>query len=234
MTPRTRTFRGACSLTLVCCVAVAGCGGGQVDRTFTPDELGAALLTVGDLGQGWSQTQRVVFTAREPENPSVEDTLAFCPDAAEQVAALRELAADAGADVELAATEESGSFHLLRQQAWSDAQVPEYLTTLAEAVDLCVGASWSEPDGNEVTWEALEAPAVGDEATSVAAVAVLTGPDGDSTWRTRLTVARFGDVLMAVSDTLVEPVGTEPWITEPDWPTIVETAGERFTELLDD
>lgn len=232
MTPRTRTSRRACSLTLAGCLTLAACGGGDADRTFTPDELESALLTADDLGHGWEETQRLVFTAREPENPSVEEALGFCPDATEQVAALAELSSDSGADVELQRTEGSGSFHMLRQQAWSDAQVREYLTTFAEAVDLCTGVTWTDPDGNEVTWADLEAPAVGDEASTVAAVAIVTGPEGDMAWRTRLTVARFGEVLMAVSDTIVEPTGTEPWTTEPDWPTIVETAAEQLTDLV--
>ena len=196
-----------------------------VAQTYTPEQLEAVLLSAADLGTDWTETQRGAFTTREPENPSVEDSLSLCPKAAEQAEKLGQLASDAGADVELEQATEGGAPHLLRQQAWSDDQVQEYFTTLDEAITLCVGSSW-EADGNQVSLEALEAPALGDESTSVAAVATLGEGDDATTWTSRLTVARFGTALMAVSDSIVG--GPVP---DPGWSTIVQTAGDQFAEL---
>jgi nucleotide-binding universal stress UspA family protein len=189
----------------------------------TPAQLEAALLTAADLGKDWTETQRRAFSTREPENPSVEDSLALCPQAAEQAKKLDALASDAGADVEFEQATADGVAHLVRQQAWSDNQVQEYFTTLDEAIAICTGSSW-DVDGNEVSLEALEAPQLGDESTSVAAVATFGEGDDATTWTTRLTVARYGATLMAVSDIIVG--GPAP--AEPEWSTIVQTAGDQF------
>ncbi len=237
-------------LSLAGALALAGCGGGDGDGgtattspsatseptggggvLYTPEELSAALLTTDALGPGWTETQRSVFTVREPENPSVEESISLCPEAADQADALGDLASDAGADVEMEQAMEGGTFHMLRQQAWSDENVQAYVETLAEAVDICAGTTWTDADGNEVTFEALEAPEVGDESTSMGAVAVIAGADGDTAWRVRLTVARFGTALMAVGDNLVEPADTPAQETDPSWETIVTTAAAPFAEL---
>lgn len=238
------------SLALAGAFTLAGCGGGADDEnaattspsvtsqpsvdealTYTPEELSAALLVAEDLGEGWTQTQRNTFTTREPANPSVEESMSFCPEAADQAAMLSELASAAGADVELEQATADGSFHQLRQQAWSDENVPAYLATLAEAIAICVGTTWTDSDGNEVTFEALEAPEVGDESTGVSAIAVISSPDGDTAWRTRLTVARFGTALMAVGDNLVQPADVPAQETDPAWETIVTAAATRFAAL---
>ena len=230
-----------CALALAGALSIAGCGGDDdgaaspslspassppaaAGQAYTPEQLEAVLLTATDLGTDWTETQRGAFTTREPENPSVEQSLSLCPQAAEQAERLGELASDAGADVELEQATE-GAAHMLRQQAWSDDQVQQYFTTLDEAITMCVGSSW-EADGNEVSLEALEAPALGDESTSVAAVATLGEGAEATTWTSRLTVARFGTALMAVSDIIVG--GPVP---EPEWSTIVQTAGDQFAEL---
>jgi hypothetical protein len=236
-----RRTAGTCALALAAALSITGCAGRDdggtgaspppassppaAEQAYTPEQLEAVLLTAADLGEGWTETQRGAFTNREPENPSVEDSLSLCPQAAEQAKKLDQLASDAGADVELEQAAEGGSFHLLRQQAWSDDQVQEYFTTLNEAITLCVGSAW-EADGNEVKLEALEAPALGDESTSVAAVATLGEGDDATTWTSRLTVARFGTALMAVSDSIVG--GPAP---EPAWSTIAQAAGDQFAGL---
>lgn len=236
-----RRTAGICALALAGALSIAGCGGDEgggspsvspasstpatAGQTYKPEQLEAALLTAADLGTDWAETQRGAFTTREPENPSVEDSLSLCPQAAEQATKLDQLASDAGADVELEQAAEGGAPHLLRQQAWSDDQVQEYFTTLDEAITLCMGSSW-EADGNEVSLEALEAPSIGDESTSVAAVATLGEGDDATTWTSRLTVARYGTALMAVSDSIVG--GPVP---APGWSTIVQAAADQFAEL---
>jgi hypothetical protein len=73
---------------------------------------------------------------------------------------------------------------------------------------------------------ALEAPAVGDESTSLEVAATLGEGDDAPMWTNRLTIARFGTALMAVSDNIVG--GPAP---EPGWSTIVQSAGDQFAEL---
>jgi hypothetical protein len=233
---------GICALALAGALSIVGCGGGDdgggspslfpastppatAGQAYTPEQLEAALLTAADLGAGWTETQRSAFTTREPENPSVEDSLSLCPRAAEQAKKLDQLASDAGADVELEQAAQGGALYLVRQQAWSDDQVQEYFTTLDEAIALCVGSSWEVGDG-KVSLEVLEGPALGDESTSVAAVATLGESQGATTGTSRLTVARFGTTLMAV---LVGIVGGP--VSEPGWSTIVQAAGDQFAEL---
>jgi hypothetical protein len=237
-----RRTAGICALALAGALSITGCGAdddggaspslspaGTAPATsapaYTPEQLEAVLLTAADLGTDWTETQRRAFTTREPENPSVEESLSLCPQAAEPAERLGQLASDAGADVELEQATQGGGAHLVRQQAWSDDQVKEYITTLDEAITLCLGGSW-EADGNEVSLEVLEAPALGDESTSVATVATLGEGDEATTWTSRLTVARFGTALMAVSDIIVG--GPVP---EPGWSTIVQAAGDQFAEL---
>jgi hypothetical protein len=237
-----RRTAGICALALAGALSIAGCGGDDdggaspslspassppaaAAPAHTPEQLEAVLLTAADLGTDWTETQRGAFTTREPENPSVEESLSLCPQAAEQAKKLGQLASDAGADVELEQATEGGAPHLLRQQAWSDDRVQEYFTTLDEAITLCMGSSW-EADGNEVRFEALKAPALGDESTSVAAVATLGEGEDATTWTSRLTVARFGTALMAVSDIIVGET-----IPEPGWSTIAQAAGDQFAEL---
>ena len=238
-----RRTAGICALVLAGALSIVGCGGDDdrggspslspassppatAAQAYTPEQLEAALLTAADLGAGWTETQRSAFTANEPGHPSVEDSLPLCPQAAEQAKKLDELASDAGADVELEQAPTGGALYLVRQLAWSDDQVQEYFTTLDEAIALCVGSSWEVGDG-KVSLEALEAPALGDESTSVAAVAARGESEGATTWTSRLTVARYGTTLMAVLVGIVGPV------SEPAWSTIVQAADDQFAKLMD-
>lgn len=83
-----------------------GDSGGDTSPGLTAAEpseaqLGDALLSVDDLnelGSGWTETRRDVFTTREPENPSIDSSL-LCP--AGEGDELVTLAGPAGADVEL-------------------------------------------------------------------------------------------------------------------------------------
>lgn len=220
-----RRTAGICALTLAGALSITGCGGADAGQAYTPQQLEAVLLTAADLGVGWTETQRSAFTTREPGNPSVEDSLSLCPQAAEQAKQLDQLASDAGAEVELEQAPQGGALYLVRQLAWSDDQVQEYFTTLDEGIALCVGSSWEVGDG-KVRLEALEAPALGDESTSVAAVATLGESEGATTGTVRLTVARFDTTLMAV---FVGIVGGP--VSEPGWSTIVQAAGDQFAEL---
>src|SRR5690606_11812193 len=100
----TMTWQAVVTSVALLALPVAACG--REDTGVTPpapttQELSDALLAVGDLGElgtGWTETQRDVFSAREPENPSIDPSL-WCP--AGKGTELVTLAGPAGADVEL-------------------------------------------------------------------------------------------------------------------------------------
>lgn len=257
MNPRTRTVRILCALVLVGGLAAAGCGsdsdqGGGTTTTgkttpspssstqttagassfATPQELGAVLLTGKDLGSGWTQQQRDVFTTRSPENPSIEDSLSTCPGAAGKAKTLADLGSATGADVELEHARSDVRADLLRQQAWSNARVSSYFTTLKDVVKTCSGTTWKDPDGSEVTVRIIDAPKVGDESITMSATTLTSTPSGDMAWRGHLTVARFGTVLMGVGEVVVQSADAKPPTTsEADWQAIVDVAAAKVAGL---
>ena len=204
---------------------------GGATGLFTPDELGGALLTAGDLGPGWTETQRMVFTTREPENPSLEDSLALCPEAQEQADQLGELRSGAGADVEFDHQRTGTQGDHVRQQAWSDANVAAYYQALSDAIETCSGKTWTDPDGNAVTLELLGMPPVGDESVTFTADTTISGPDGKVTWRSSNTVGRFDTVLMSVGEVVVTSPDAEAPISTADWQATADLAAAGFTEL---
>lgn len=219
---------GAATSTTAAASSTTGGGG---TGFFTPDQLGGALLTADDLGTGWTETQRATFTTREPENPSLEDSLPFCPEAKEPAGQLGDLSSDAGADVEFDHERAGTQGDLLRQQAWSDANVAGYYQALSDAIETCSGKTWTDPDGNTVTLELLGMPPVGDESVTFTANTTISGPDGETTWQSSNTVARFDTVLMSVGEVVVTAPDAEAPISTADWQATADLAAAGFTEL---
>lgn len=171
-----------------------------------------------------------MFTSRAPENPSIDASL-WCPDAAEQAKALEQLAGDAGADVELTSRQGDRRFRSVREQAWSNADVAEYFAMASTAMKACRGATWTAPDGEKIAYQPLEGPGMGDESTSALVVTVTSGPEGDVTWRTRETVARFGTTLLVLQDLDVQPGEAPPPLSDGQWQETVEAATARIAQL---
>lgn len=192
---------------------------------FTTQQLSDALLTTADLGTGWTETQRTVFATREPENPSIDPSL-WCPAA--DGAGLVALAGDEGADVELQLGSPQTPF-MVRQQAWTNADVARYLTATTAAVAACTGTSWTDSDGNTYRLEpSTTAPAIGDESVSWKVTIELTAPDQPLSF-TEQTVARFGEVLMVIQAGAT--MTTSPDATAPNLVTLVRTAGDKMAGL---
>ena len=238
-----RTVRRlACAVAIVAVVVLTSCGsstGGKADTTttaatvHTPAELGAALLTESDLGGAWTESQRDVFTTRQPDNPSVEDSLSLCPAASTQLDTLRTLSSQAGADVEFQHARTTVQGWFIRQQAWNDVRVPRYLAVLAAGVAACHGQTWNDPDGNSVqALDVTDSTELGDESIMLRSETVVHSADGDVAWRTRLAVARFGNVLMAVGELTVQPASSPSPVSDADWRHLLDVATARFADRL--
>jgi hypothetical protein len=189
---------------------------------FTPAQLSDGLLTAADLGAGWMETQRDVFTMREPENPSIDPSL-WCPGG--QGESLVVLAGHEGADVELAV---SSTPYMVRSQAWSNAAVVEYFTTLVGAIAACAGVTWEDEEGNSHTLTPAASPAIGDEAVRWSITIDLVEPE--VSYRAEQMAARFGEVVLVVQGG--ERPDTGPAAAVAAFDTIVELAGAEMAALV--
>ena len=192
--------------------------------TVTSQQLSGALLTTSDLGTGWTETQRDVFTTREPENPSIDPSL-WCPAA--QGDQLVALAGQEGADVELSLGSSSSPF-MVRQQAWTNADVEPYLTSVKAAVAACSGVTWKDSGGNSYTLQPLTAPTIGDESISWTVTIELNGAT-PMTSLSQQTAARFDKVMMVLQGGAIETTGASA--TAPNYLTIVRAAGDKMAAL---
>jgi hypothetical protein len=210
-------------------LALGACGSDKTTitttaPTFTPQQTSGALLTKGDLGTGWTETQRGVFTTRQPENPSIDPSL-WCPAGkGDQLVAL---AGQEGADVELTLGTTSSAY-MVRQQAWANADVKQYFTSVSAAVAACTGATWKDSEGNSYTLQPLTAPKIGDESISWTVTIQLTGTT-PVTWFSQQTAARFGTVMMVLQGSAAPSTGANA--TAPNYVTILRAAANKMVAL---
>ena len=214
---------------MVAVVSMSACGDGGVVESFTPEQLGDALLTAQELGSGWSQTQRDVFTAREVENPSIDSSL-WCDAAADDDASMQVLAGQAGADAEFEFALQGDVNRGMRVQAWNNADAKEYFETLGSAYDRCNGETWNDGEGSSYTVSPADGPDGGDESLHWA-VRIETTDGSNAIWNSRQTAVRLGNTILvmqlgdvAAGDSL-EPLG------DSEWADIVSAAVEKFESL---
>jgi len=225
---------------IVACVAIASlllaaCGddSDSSDTTapngseVTLQQLSDALLTETDLGDDmggtWMETQRDMFTTREPENPSIDPSL-WCDEADGD--ALVALAGEEGADVELKFGNETSPF-MVRQQAWSNGDVDSYFTAVKEAVDVCDGTTWTDQEGNSYTMGPTQVPTIGDESVSWGITIDLVEADQPASI-TLQTVAKFGKVIMVLQG----GASKEPDGSAPNYTLIARAAGDKVAGSL--
>lgn len=205
------------------------CGGGTTGDPLTPQQLGDALPTVTDLGQGWSETQRDVFTNREPENPSIDPSL-WCDRASTDDATMQTLAGDEGADAEFELSVPDGFHRGLRIQAWNNPDAKRYMTALDRAFDACNGEAWDDGAGSTYSVGPSEGPDLGDDSVHWT---VRIDADGGvkSVWVARQWVVRTGYTIVVAQLGDVGP-GTplEP-MDDEQWSSIVSEAIERINSL---
>ena len=225
-------------MALVAGVPLAACGDDSqgAAHTYPSEVLEPVLLVAGEIGQGWAEEMRDVFTTRAEGPPAVEAS-AVCPDASDQAEQLQTLAADSGAAVELNQERtERRDFHGVSQQLWSSDHATDYIVAIRTAFDACVGTTWNvEEEGaagpEQVTLRALDAPHIGDLSTAAVAEVATLGPDGTYIWRSRIVVGRFGTVVMTMTELDVQLEGSEPHFTETEWTSLVKTAAAKVEQL---
>lgn len=202
-------------------------GGSAAGTTVTTQELSDALLTAGDLGEGWTETQRDVFTTRAPENPSIDPSLWCGVGTGENLAAL---AGQEGADVELGLGPTATDF-MVREQAWSAADVQQYFDAVKTAVQQCTGVTWSDEENNSYSLAPVEAPQIGDESISWKVTIHLAGvaPSWTPTFSEQ-TVARFGDVIMVLQAGATPTDGSTA--SAPNYTLLLTAAGDKIAALL--
>jgi hypothetical protein len=223
-------------------LAAAACGGDDdgADVVYTPEELGAALLTAEDIGSGWTEQEREVVDTRPDGVPAMDPGM-WCPEAGGVPDELLSLVADGGAFVELqssASTRATGSaaarnFHGVSEQLWSGSDAEAFVETAAEGFETCTGEAWEVDQDATASVAALAGDDVGDDSTMALVTYVTPGPDGDYAWRGRQLVARFGATVAVLQELDVQLVDSEPFFTDADWQRIVDTASEHVDALGD-
>jgi len=220
-----RSHAGVTALAILSLALVACGSGGGAAKVHTPDEVGSALLTASEVGTGWTQTQRDVFSTRAPENPSIDES-SWCPAASDRAAALTKLAGGSGADVEFSADQPDHDFVGLREQGWSNTDAAAYFTAAKAAATACDGVTWTTAEGT-VSMAMVADPKFGDASFSWSASAVLSG--ASTQWRTQNTVVRSGTTILVFQGTDVVSAASPP--AEPDWSAIAARAAAKFATL---
>lgn len=219
-------------LAMAAATLVAGaCGGGGDAVSYSPEDLGAVLLSADDVGSGWSEERRAVFEAR-PEDMPVFDPGMWCPAAGDVADELVALVDEGGALVEVRAPEAAGrNFHGVTEQLWSGSDSEALLERATTAFEACIGATWEVDEDATATVASLAVADVGDESTAVLVTYLTPSPDGDYAWRGRTLVARFGATVLVLNELDVQTVESEPRFSDADWRRLVDTAAERIEAL---
>lgn len=244
---RERLVVVALPLAVAVLLPLGGCAG-DGDRTFTPAELGEQLLTVDDLraidpAADWTETQRMLFEERAPENPSIDPSL-WCPEFDDKSPQLTTLAGPSGADVELERSSGDGqdqAVYGMRQQAWSNKDAADYLREFAVAVSTCDGVTWSDTSGDasggtetaEYRLTPLDAPAVGDEAAAALVTITVTPPSGGEPLMIlqRMAAVRSGRIVMLLQEGTTVSPDADPATSDADFAALVEQAARPFVDL---
>jgi hypothetical protein len=210
--------------------------GDRVGAVIPEDRLDAALLTLDDFDDEWSQDLRGVFTSRA-EGPQSLDPFGWCPqaqDGVDELVNIEKLAGETGAAVEFkhARRDVRRMFHGISQQVWSNENVSEYFDVVSEAFALCLDQTWSPEQDQEVTISRLTTPDLGDEALSLNVSIMTPGPDGDYEWASRMVIVVVESSLMVLNDLDVQLAEGEPFMTDDEWNEIVAVAVGHFTDVV--
>jgi hypothetical protein len=215
--------RSAAALALVLAAALTSCGAedSQPATTAPPgrtaDAVATLLLAPEALGEGWS-TLDVPPDQGGIEGGVVTDDNRELLPRFEQCAASDEqpqsepLHWDAFRQVNLATpvpgrTGSPGpgvrpTHHLVFVQEYVLTDTPSAVTTtfadLEESMAACVGQETTSGDGEAITSEALEVPAVGEAATGLRYTVTEPGGDDGPVWDLRNVAFRDGDLLVAL------------------------------------
>lgn len=225
---RTRSFIPVVLLTVV----LTGCNRSATGQKPTPAMLSDALVTITDMPGSWNETQRQAFSQRGPENPSIDPSL-WCPQASAVTKNLVAYAGQSGADVEMQLTGEPTVRRMMRLQAWANDDVKAYFRDAKEAVRICDGETFTDAAGVSTTISSNSGHSLGDESIHWSeAIRPPSGVVGDKLMSvSRLTIARFGDVIMVLQIGDAVNPGQTSGLAEAKWWAIVSVAGERLHNL---
>lgn len=214
---------------VVASALLLSCGGDGGGESLTPQQLGDALPQLTDLGTGWSETQREVFTTRQPENPSIDPSL-WCEQAAADDATMQSLAGDAGADAEFEYSVPKGLHRGLRIQAWNNPDAKRYFVALTSAFDRCNGEAWNDGEGSSYTVSPADGPSLGDESLHWT-VRIESDGGVKSVWVARHSVVRIGYTVLVAQLGDVGPGATLEPLGDDQWSKIVTDAVDAIQSL---
>lgn len=227
----------AAALVTVSVLLLSSCGGEDREALVIPaDRLDAALLTIDDFDDEWTQEQRAVFLSRE-EGPQAFESTGWCSQAGENVAGLdtlQDLDGDTGAAVEFRheRQESRRMFQGISQQVWSNEDVPAYFDLMSNVFQTCAGETWSpEPDQN-VSISDYEVLDLGDDSLSVNVTIATPGPDGTYLWSSRLVIVVIDSTLMILRELDVQLEGEEPLMSTGAWNQLVDVAMGHFSGVV--
>jgi hypothetical protein len=118
---------------------------------------------------------------------------------------------------------------MVRQQAWTNADVEQYFTSVKAAVAACSRVTWKDSEGNSYTLQPLTAPKIGDESISWTVTIQLTGTTPMTSF-SQQTAARFGTVIMVLQGGATPTTGASA--TAPNYLTIVRVAADKMAALV--
>ena len=231
--------RSAAALALLLVAALTSCGAedSQPATTAPPgrtaDSVATLLLAPEALGDGWSTLDAPPDQGGIEGGVVTDDNREMLPRF-EQCAASDEppqsdpLHWDAFRQLNLATPVPRGTgspspgvrptHHLVFVQEYVLTDTPAAVTTtfadLEESMAACVGQQTTSDDGEDITSEALEVPAVGEAATGLRYTVTEPGPGDGPVWDLRNVAFRDGDLLVGL--------------------TVVEIASPSIERVLDD
>jgi hypothetical protein len=208
-----RDARSGWTVVLGSALLVIGCGGGM-ERARSAEDLSAALITVDDLVGDWE----VNFG---PDDAAMDES-GVVPEEARPLLPSIELCEEASEESRSAVE----SLRVLALHSTDEESLDATFDAVAAGVRACLG---DLPAGEEGpgTAEEVDAPQVGDER--VAVLMLIEEAGGWAEWRVHQTLVRDGATLLSfVVVDIRAGEGVEPYFTDAEIDTMVETTAERL------
>ena len=195
--------------------------GGEVTIP-TAEELDAAVLTLDDLGEGWTDYRHGVLTAEDRE---MMPTLDLCPEAGEQaVQAVAGLVWQAYAHAN----------HPLDDPTAYPLNVQQYL--VAADLDEAESVFAALRDGSEICFE--QGPTVTEDGETLTATPMALPELGDESFGYEVVVAEPTGMQWDIREVIVRKEATLMWlqeleIVEGDNVLTIDDIGDLATEAVD-
>lgn len=237
---RTASVLAAGTLLLASCGGESGTDSGTGPGTgavHNPEQLAAALVVPGDLGDGWAVQQPpeeadrvgpgVVTDDQRDKLPRIE----FCPEASTGATEAAEgLEWQAFTQLNLDTGQPRRHLVFVQEFLLSDeaARVAETYDDLESGITACLRQTTEYPDGEVGRSQSLDVPDVGEARVGTREVVEEPG-DKPATWDIRNVLVRDGAVLMAV--TVAEIVAgdqIEPTLDDSDVEDIITTIADKL------